>query len=257
MSTGSRSEGSKSESSMSLEAVGVRFEIPTERILSFKEYVLRRVTARIEHRELWALRGLDLQVKKGEVFGIVGRNGAGKSTLLKLVSQVMSPTEGRVVVRGNVAPMLELGSGFHPDLTGRENVWLNATILGIPRSTIAKEMGRVMEFAGLESFAHAPIRTYSSGMQARLGFAVATLVRPDILALDEILTVGDLRFQEKCLARISEFVAQGTTVILVSHALDTVMAHCHRVAWIDQGKVELVGTPSEVLPEYKAAFSAT
>lgn len=235
--------------------ISVHFRIPTERVPSFKEYVLRRVTARIEYHDLWALKALSLTVEPGEVFGIVGRNGAGKSTLLKVISRVMHPTNGRVIVRGRLAPLLELGAGFHPDLTGRENVFMNGTILGYSKTSIRAHFDEVVDFAELPAFIDAPLRTYSSGMVARLGIAVATLFRPDILALDEVLAVGDLGFRQKCLERIEAFRACGTTILLVSHDPGTVEAHCHRVAWLDHGTIVALGPPAEVLPRYAEAMA--
>lgn len=237
--------------------IGVLYRLPTERILSFKEYVLRRLAMQIAHRELWALRDLSLGVSSGEVLGIVGRNGAGKSTLLKIVSRVLRPTEGRVVVRGRVAPLLELGAGFHPDLTGRENVILNATILGYSRSVILGAFDEIVDFAELQAFIDAPVRTYSSGMAARLGFAVATQFRPDILLVDEVLAVGDVGFQEKCLSRIKQFRVHGTTILLVSHSLSMVADHCDRVAWLEEGRIADLGVPDRVLPQYSRAVAGS
>lgn len=242
------------EHSVRLEGIGVRFEIPVERIGSFKEYLLRRLTARIERRTLWALRSVDLELAPGETLGIVGRNGAGKSTLLKVISRVVRPTEGRVVVRGRTAPLLELGAGFHPDLTGRENVYLNATIFGFPRELIDRHLDEIVEFAELPRFIDLPIRSYSSGMVARLGFSVATQFRPDILILDEILSVGDAGFQQKCLERVSRFRARGTSILLASHDLVTLEAYCDRLLWLDEGRIADLGAPGEVLESYKDTF---
>lgn len=237
-----------------LTAVSVMFRVPNERIRSFKEYVLSRLAMRIQYRDLWALREVTMQVQAGETFGVVGRNGAGKSTLLKVVCRVLRPTGGRVVIRGRVAPLLELGAGFHPDLTGRENIIMNATILGHSRSEILHSIDEIIAFSELDGFIDSPIRTFSSGMTARLGFAVATQFRPDILLLDEVLSVGDLGFQEKCLARIRRFRDQGTSILLVSHSVATIADHCDRVAWLENGLLAAVGTPSEVLPRYEAAM---
>lgn len=237
-----------------LSDIGVRYRIPTERIGSFKEYVLRRMATATEYRELWALRDLTLKIWSGELLGIVGRNGAGKSTLLKVVSRVLHPTTGRVIVRGRLAPLLELGAGFHPDMTGRENVILNATILGHPRALVEESLEGITEFAELQEFINLPIRTYSTGMTARLGFAVATQFRPDILLMDEVLAVGDVGFQEKCLGRIAGFRAAGTTIVLVSHSLETLAEHCDRVAWLERGRVSAIGPPGEVLPRYARAM---
>ena len=218
--------GALVEPPLELQHVSVRFDIPTERILSFKEYVLRRLTSKIERRELWALKEVDVRVKPGEVLGVIGRNGAGKSTLLKVISRVLQPTTGRVVIRGDLAPLLELGAGFHFDLTGRENVYLNAALLGHLRKDVDERLDLVVEFSGLREFFDVPIRNYSSGMLARLGFSVATMFRPDVLLIDKILAVGDAAFQEKCLARIEEFRASGTTILLVSHQYGEVAQHC-------------------------------
>ncbi len=239
-----------------LSGISVRFVVPTERIVSFKEYVLRRLRNQISHRELWALRGVDLDIRAGETVGLVGRNGAGKSTLLKVISRVLRPTEGRVVVRGRTAPLLELGAGFHFDLTGRENVFLNATLFGYPKSLIAEQLPAMVEFSELSEFIDMPVRNYSNGMLARLGFAVATQFRPDILILDEILAVGDAGFQQKCLARVEDFRRAGTSILLVSHDLETIASYCDRVAWLEHGKLVAVGTPEAVLePFHEAVMS--
>jgi ABC-type polysaccharide/polyol phosphate transport system ATPase subunit len=190
-----------------------------------------------------------LRIERGETFGIVGANGSGKSTLLKVISRVLNPTNGRVIVRGGVAPLLQLGAGFHPDLTGAENLYLNASILGLARDLVDREFDSVVDFAELRDFIHAPIRVYSSGMQARLGFAVATLQRPDVLVLDEVLGVGDLGFQRKCQERIEAFRALGTTIVIVSHSVGDV-ERCDRAAWLDHGELKAVGDPREVVRRY-------
>lgn len=236
--------------------VGVQFRLPADRIVSFKEYVLRRITRGVAYTDLWALRQLSLRVRRGEVFGVIGRNGAGKSTFLKVISRVLRPTTGRVVVRGRVAPLLELGAGFHPDLTGRENVFLNATILRYPRAQIESRFDEIIEFAELQDFVDAPMRTYSTGMLARLGFSVATAFQPDILILDEILAVGDIGFQQKCLERIARFRKEGVTILLVTHDLDTLARHCQRAAWFDRGRIVSIGPPSEIVAPYRNAVLA-
>lgn len=244
------------EPAIELSDVGVRFRVPNEPIRSFKEYVLRRLKGQLGYRELWALEDIDLAVGEGEFFGIVGRNGAGKSTLLRVVCRILRPTRGRVVVRGHVAPLLELNAGFHPDLTGSENVYLHAALLGFRRTETEPLLDSIVSFAELEEFIHLPIRKYSAGMVARLGFAVASMVRPDILILDEYLTVGDPAFQQKSLRRIEGFCERGTTILLVSHSLTQVERHCHRVAWIEHGRVHALGRASEVLPEYRRAMES-
>lgn len=238
-----------------LSDIGVRFAMPTERISSFKEYVLKRLTGSIEHRELWALRDVTLQVKSGEFLGVVGRNGAGKTTLLKVISRVLHPTQGRVVIRGKTAPLLGLGAGFHFDLTGRENVFLNASLLGHSRRRVDSRLAEVIDFSELADFFDVPIRNYSSGMLARLGFAVATMFRPDLLLVDEVLAVGDAGFRDKCLDRIEEFRHRGTTILLVSHQADEIANHCDRALWLDQGQVAALGDTTTVLTQYEQALA--
>ena len=191
-----------------------------------------------------------MQIHRGEVVGIIGRNGAGKSTLLKVMGRVLSPTHGRIVMHGRVAPLLEFGAGFHPELTGRENVFLNGAILGFSNAQMEEKFNRIVDFAELWDFIDAPLRTYSSGMVARLGFAVATDVDPDILILDEVLSVGDTAFQKKSAERIQSFRAHGATILFVSHDLAAVEAMCDRAFWLDHGKVVAEGSVSSVLYRY-------
>jgi ABC-type polysaccharide/polyol phosphate transport system ATPase subunit len=200
--------------------------------------------------EFWALGGVDLNVMPGEVLAIVGRNGAGKSTLLQVVARVLPPTTGDVMVRGRVAPLLQLGAGFDPLLSGRENVFLNGALLGVPRAEIGREFENIVAFAELEEFIEAPLRVYSSGMIARLGFAVATAIVPDILILDEVLAVGDHAFKVKCLARMQDLKASGKTMLVCTHDLEFVREHCTRAIWLDHGRVRLSGDPVEVADAY-------
>ncbi len=234
-----------------LERVGVCYRVPSERILSFKEYAIRWLQRRITSREFWALKEVTFSVHQGETFGLIGANGAGKSTLLKVVARVIRPTEGRVVVVGHVAPLLEFGAGFHPDLTGRENIYLNGAILGFSRKEMEAKLERIVDFAELWDFIDAPIRTYSSGMSARLGFAIATDIEPDVLLVDEVFSVGDEAFRRKSEARMREFRERGTTIMFVSHSMESVKELCHRVAWIDHGHVKAVGYPEEVINAYR------
>jgi lipopolysaccharide transport system ATP-binding protein len=206
---------------------------------------------KIRHNSFLALNNVSLSILRGEVFGLIGHNGAGKSTLLKLVAQVLRPTEGRVWVKGRVAPLLELGAGFHPELTGRENVFLNGSILGFSKSEMEAKFSRIVDFAELWDFIDAPMRTYSSGMWARLGFAVATDTQPEILIVDEILAVGDEAFQRKSSERIQEFREQGTTILMVSHSMSMIEGLCHRVAWLDHGQVKAVGLTPDVISLYR------
>jgi homopolymeric O-antigen transport system ATP-binding protein len=236
-----------------LEGASVRYRLPRERIVSIKDYTIRRLKGQIEFDEFWALRDVTIEVRKGETLGIIGPNGAGKSTLLKLVAQVQRPTTGRVWVKGRVAPLLGLGAGFDHELTGRENVFLNGTILGFRAVDIAQRFDRIVDFAGIRDFIDLPLRTYSTGMVARLGFAIATDVQPDVLIVDEILAVGDEDFQRKSSVRFTELRRQGDAILLVSHALDYVKGLCHRVAWLDHGRLKAIGPPDEVVEQYRRA----
>jgi ABC-type polysaccharide/polyol phosphate transport system ATPase subunit len=238
------------ESAVWLERVSVRYRVPSERIGTFKEYMIRRLRGQVNHREFAALCDVNLEIGPGEVLGIVGRNGAGKSTLLKLVARVLQPSTGRVVVHGQVAPLLELGAGFHPELTGRENVYLNGTLLGHSQREIAERFEEVATFADIGDFVEAPLRTYSSGMVARLGFAVASAWVPDILLLDEVLAVGDEPFQRKCFDRLRAFRQSGTTVLFVSHSTAAVQEMCTRAVWLDRGEVRAIGDVQEVTAAY-------
>jgi ABC-2 type transport system ATP-binding protein/lipopolysaccharide transport system ATP-binding protein len=242
--------------SVSLEEVAVCYRVPTERVVSFKEYVIRRLTGRIRYRPVWALRDVSLEVGLGEVVGIIGPNGAGKSTLLKVIARVLRPTRGRVRVWGRVVPLIELGAGFHPELTGRENVYLNAAVLGHSRQDTDARFASIVEFAELGDFIDAPLRTYSTGMVARLGFAVATAWEPDILIVDEVLAVGDEAFQQKCRERIEMFRRRGVTVLLVSHNMNQVQSMCTRAVWLHQGRVRAVGPPAEVVRAYHAGVES-
>ncbi|MDI9530191.1 MAG: ABC transporter ATP-binding protein, partial [Chloroflexota bacterium] len=230
-----------------LENVSVDYRLPSERIGTFKEYAIRKLQRKIRINKFSALKGVNLQVNQGEVFGLIGNNGAGKSTMLKVISKVLKPTTGRVVIYGKIAPLLELGAGFHPELSGRENVFLNGSLLGYSRAEMEVVFDDIVEFSELSQFIDSPVRAYSSGMFARLGFAVATAHVPEILILDEILSVGDEAFQRKCNNRMKSFQQAGTTVLMVSHALDTLEGMCNRLAWIDHGKILKIGEPHEVI----------
>lgn len=244
--------GLEADEVIRLENVGVRYRVATERISTFKEYMIRRVQGKVNLRDFWALDGINLSVFRGEVFGLIGPNGAGKSTLLKLVARVLRPTRGRVLVRGRVAPLLEFGAGFHPDLTGRENVYLNGALLGFSYNEMKAKFDRIVDFAEIWDFIDVPMRNYSSGMWARLGFAVATDVEPDILIVDEILSVGDEAFQRKSFGRMQKFREMGATILLVSHNMDTIGGMCHRAAWLDQGKIRAIGDVDSVIQSYRA-----
>ncbi len=230
--------------------VSVQYRVPQERIGSFKEYMIRYIQRQIKHNSFLALDNVSLNVNQGEVFGIVGENGAGKSTFLKLIAKVLRPTRGRIWVKGRVAPLLEVGAGFHPELTGRENVYLNGAMLGFTQKEMDGRFQQIVDFAELWDFIDAPLRTYSSGMWARLGFAVATDVDPDILIVDEILSVGDENFQRKSSERIAAFREKGATILLVSHNMSLIEEMCDRAVLFDHGKVVTIGTAKAVVNSY-------
>ena len=234
-----------------LEDVSVSYRVPSERIATFKEYVIRRLQGRVKRQDFLALDRVSINVRQGEVLGIIGNNGAGKSTLLKLVARILKPTGGRVWVKGRVAPLLEFGAGFHPDLTGRENIYLNGVMLGFTRRQMEGKLDRIVDFAELWDFIEAPLRTYSSGMIARLGFAIATDVEPDILIVDEVLSVGDEAFQRKSSERMQSFQERGTSILLVSHNMVVIQKMCHRVALINHGRLQTIGSPAETIQAYR------
>lgn len=238
-----------------LEDISIRYRLPNESIRTFKEYMIKKVQGHIKHNAFWALKNINLKINEGEIFGVLGRNGAGKSTLLKVISKVLIPREGRVWIKGYISPLLQLGAGFHPELTGRENIFLNATLLGHSQGEIESKLDEIISFAEIGDFIAAPLRTYSSGMQARLGFAVASAWQPDILILDEVLSVGDVAFQEKCFERMANFRNSGATVLIVSHAIAQIRDLCQRALWLDQGEIKQLGDVESVCDAYQNALS--
>jgi ABC-type polysaccharide/polyol phosphate transport system ATPase subunit len=234
-----------------LNNVSVRYRAPEQAIGTFKEYAIQLLKRNVRFREFLALNNVDLQVEQGEILGVIGRNGAGKSTLLKVISRVLIPTTGRVRIRGLVSPLLELGAGFHPELTGRENIFLNGTLLGHTRREIESRLPDITEFAELGAFIDAPLRTYSSGMIARLGFSIATTWKPEILILDEILSVGDEAFRHKCRLRMEKYRNEGTTTLLVTHDSSTVETLCSRAVWMDHGQIKAIGPSKEIVALYR------
>jgi ABC-2 type transport system ATP-binding protein len=238
------------DSAIFLNSVSVNYHLPNERVATFKEYMIRLIQGKVRYHSFLALNDVSLVIKKGEAFGILGRNGAGKSTLLKVISRVLIPTRGRVWIDGMVSPLLELGAGFHPELTGMENIHLNATLLGHSRRQIEQKIPEILEFAEIGEFIEAPLRTYSSGMVARLGFSVATAWLPDILVLDEVLSVGDAAFAQKCAQRLKSFRESGATVLLVSHSVDTIRSLCQRAVLLEHGNVLEIGPASEICEKY-------
>lgn len=231
--------------------VSMRFRMNTERILSLKEFVTTALRGKLHYKEFTALDHVSFSVRKGETLGLIGRNGAGKSTMLKVISGILKPTEGRVTCRGNIVPMLELGSGFDMELTGRENIFLNGAILGYDEEFLKEKYDEIVEFSELGQFIHVPIRNYSSGMMARLAFSVASVVNPEILIVDEILSVGDAAFQEKSRARMTEMMGGGTTVLFVSHNMEQVREMCSRVVWLEHGTVKMIGAAKDVCGAYE------
>jgi ABC-type polysaccharide/polyol phosphate transport system ATPase subunit len=232
--------------------ISMAYRIARNRATTFQEYAFRLLKRQIEYEELWALRDVSLELHAGQVLGVIGPNGAGKSTLMKVVARVLPPNDGRVIVRGVVAPMIELGAGFHPDLTGFENIVLCGTILGRDARTMRGRAPEIAEWAGLQDFLDAPIRGYSSGMVARLAFAVTTDAVPDVLLVDEVLAVGDADFQERSRQRIEGMIARGTAIMLVSHDLDTIREAADEVMWLDHGRVSERGDPDHVVDAYVA-----
>jgi lipopolysaccharide transport system ATP-binding protein len=201
----------------------------------------------------WALRSVDLEVERGQVLGIIGRNGAGKSTLLKILSRVLLPTEGYAEIRGRLGSLLEVGTGFHPDLTGRENIYLNAAVMGMSRAAVRRRLDEILDFSETGAFIDTPVKHYSSGMYVRLAFSVAAYMDPDILIVDEVLSVGDIAFQKKSFDRMRAFLKDGKTVLVVSHAMEKIRQVADRVAWIDRGELRAVGTPEEICAAYETS----
>jgi ABC-type polysaccharide/polyol phosphate transport system ATPase subunit len=236
--------------SIRLEGVSLCYRLAKQRIPSLKEYAIHFLRGSLAYEQLWALRGIDLTVRRGETVGIIGRNGAGKSTLLKVISKVMKPTQGTAQVSGTIAPILELGSGFDYELTGLENVHLNALLLGHSKREIEERVDEIVDFSGLGDFIRSPLRNYSSGMQARLGFSIATAWVPDILILDEVLSVGDATFTQKCEERLRTFHDAGATVLMVSHATQAITKNCTRAVWLDDGEMKADGPAEETIALY-------
>ena len=233
--------------------ISMRYLMTYDRIQSIKEYIVQMLRGKIKYEEFWALKNVSFEVERGEVVGIIGHNGAGKSTLLKVISGILKPTGGELEVHGNVVPMLELGSGFDHDMTGRENIFLNGSILGYSEKYLKEKYEQIVEFSELGKFIDVPIRNYSSGMLMRLAFSIATVVQPEILIVDEILAVGDAAFQEKSKARMLELMSGGTTVLFVSHSLEQIREMCDRVIWLEHGQIKAIGATKEICDAYEAS----
>lgn len=230
--------------------VSMMFNLSSEKIDSIKEYVIKTLKRELHFQEFWALKNVSFELEKGDSLGIVGLNGSGKSTLLKIISGVLKPTRGQVETYGSIAPLIELGAGFDMDLSARENIYLNGAILGYDRAYMSKRFDEIIEFAELENFVDTAIKNFSSGMVARLGFAIATMNVPDILIIDEILSVGDYKFQEKSFARMQSMMQSGATVVFVSHSIAQVKQICNKALWLEHGDVKMIGNAQEVCDVY-------
>ena len=230
--------------------VSIEFTMYKNKVNSLKELFVRKVKNNLEKQKFVAVNNISFNIKKGEVFGLVGLNGSGKSTLLKAIAGVYKPTKGSVVIHGNIAPLIELGAGFDPELSARENIFLNGHVLGFSTNFIKEKFDEIVDFSELHEFLDVPIQNYSSGMVARIAFGIATCIQPDILIADEILSVGDFAFQKKCEDRIQSMIKNGTTVIFVSHSTDQVKKLCNRCAWLEKGNLKMIGDAEEVCNAY-------
>ena len=231
--------------------VSMRFNLATEKTDTIKEYFVKLLKGQLMFNEFYALKDVSLTVNRGEAVALVGANGSGKSTLLKCIAGVLYPTKGNIEVRGSIAPLIELGAGFDPDLTARENIYLNGAVLGRDRKFMDNQFNSIIDFAELWDFVDVPVKNFSSGMVARLGFAIATETKADILVVDEILSVGDFRFQEKCKARMAEMMKGGTTLLFVSHSTQQVCQLCQKAVWLNKGKMEMIGEVNTVCDAYE------
>lgn len=232
--------------------VSMRFNMSKEKVDSIKEYVIKMAKRQLRFEEFFALKDVSVNIERGDVFGIVGLNGSGKSTLLKVISGILKPTTGTVKTYGSISPLIELGAGFDMDLTAGENIFLNGSVLGFSKSEMQEKYNTVIDFAELKDFENVAVKNFSSGMIARLGFSIATITKPDILIVDEILSVGDFLFQQKCEKRIRELMDGGTTVLMVSHSIDQIERLCKHVLWLEHGHMKMLGNTQEVCNAYKS-----
>ena len=236
--------------------VSVRFNLEQEKTDTIKEYLLKLVKGQLHFNEFYALRDVSFNVERGDSLALIGTNGSGKSTMLKLIAGVLYPSRGKVSVKGSIAPLIELGAGFDIDLTARENIFLNGAVLGHSRAYMKKHFDEIVDFAEIEEFIDVPVKNFSSGMVARLGFSIATQVRADILVVDEILAVGDFLFQQKCYRRMEEMLSGGTTLLFVSHDAEMVKRMCRRAVWLNDGVMMDIGEAAAVCDNYRAAMEA-
>lgn len=237
---------------VSVQSVSKKFRLYHERNQTLKSAIMRRRVS--VHEDYWALRDVSFEIKQGSTFGLIGSNGSGKSTLLKCMAKILVPDLGTIKMNGRTAALLEVGSGFHPELSGRENIYLNGSILGMSKKEIASKFDEIVDFSGVEQFIDQPVKNYSSGMFVRLGFSVAIHVDPDILLVDEVLAVGDAEFQEKCRGKFAEFQSVGKTVVIVSHSLPTVLSMCDEVAWLNKGELMECGEARATVAAYESSL---
>lgn len=231
--------------------VSMHFNMSREKVDNIKEYFIKLMKRQLLYEDFVALNDVSVTIEQGDVFGIVGLNGSGKSTLLKVISGILKPTSGRVRTAGVIAPLIELGAGFDMDLTARENIFLNGSVLGFSHKMMQRRFEEIVEFSELREFLDVPMKNYSSGMVARVGFSIATITRPDILIVDEILSVGDFQFQQKCENRIAEMMSGGTTVVIVSHSIEQIERLCRHALWLEKGRIRMLGSTEEVCTAYK------
>lgn len=234
--------------------VTIRFNLSSQKVDNLKEYLVKLVKRELMFQEFLAVKDVSFRVRAGEAWGLIGSNGSGKSTMLKAISGIMKPYKGAITVNGSVAPLIELGAGFDPECTARENIFLNGCVLGHSEKFMQEHFDEIVDFAELHQFLDSPLKNYSSGMKARLGFSVATMVKPDILIVDEILSVGDYKFKQKCMKRMDELLGGGTTLLYVSHSIDEVKQLCDHALWIDKGVAKMQGNAIEVCDAYIAAM---
>lgn len=240
-----------SETVIQVRDVSMHFNLMEEKVDSIKEYVVKLLKGKLLYNDFIALNHVSFDVQKGDILGFIGFNGAGKSTLLKILAGVLTPTTGSVTVKGTIAPLIEVGAGFDPELTARENIYLNGAILGYSKAFIEQKFDSIIEFAELKDFVNVPVKNFSSGMYARLGFSIATAVQPDILIVDEVLSVGDFRFQQKCEERIRKMIEEGVTILLVSHDISMIERLCNKTLWLDHGEMKALGQTNEICDIYK------
>lgn len=233
-----------------LENVSLKFKLQKERSPSLKEFAIRLLSKKVSYINFYAIKNINIEIKKGESIGIIGRNGAGKTTLLRIIAGVYKPTEGKVFVKGKIMPIIELGAGFDMELTGKENIFINGLLLGMTKKEIEGKYDEIVEFSGLKDFINSPLRTYSSGMILRLGFSIATVTNPDIILLDEVFAVGDAEFREKCINKINKFKENGSTFLFVSHNMNAIKEICENAIWLEKGEIKMYHKVDNTIENY-------